>query len=193
MNAPRKVRDSAILDFLESIPKQPFEGTVWRIVRADRDPLRSSSPKGRWDDGSFDVLYTSLEADGAKAEMYFHIMRGQPVFPSQMQFHLFELELKLSRAIKLPDKDSLAAIGVDVSNYGGLGYSRKDEEYTTSQKIGEAAYFLDSDALIVPNARSNCMNAVLFVGRIPPAHISVKHDHGVIDWKAWKDRSNPSP
>jgi hypothetical protein len=107
-----------------------------------------------------------------------------------MQFRLFELDLKLSRAIKIPDKGSLAAVGLDVSNYGGLGYSRKDEEYTASQKIGEAAYFLDADALIVPNARSACMNAVLFVSRIPPAHISVKHDHGVIDWKGWS-RANP--
>jgi hypothetical protein len=190
MVSSRKVRDNAILDILETIPKQPFEGSAWRIVRGDRDPLRSSSPKGRWDDGSFDVLYTSLEADGAKAEMYFHIMRGQPVFPSQMEFRLFELDVKLSRVIEFPDLASLAGIGVDVNNYGGLGYSRKDEEYTASQKIGEAAHFLDADALIVPNARWVCMNAVLYTGRIPPAHITIRRDHGIVDWKAWKDKAS---
>ena len=190
MSASRKIRDSEIIDFLERFPKQEFSGSTWRIVRKDRDPLRSSSPKGRWDDGTFDVLYTSLEAEGAKAEMYFHIMRGQPVFPSQMEFQLFELDVKLSRAIKLPDKAGLAAAGVDINTYGGLGYSRKDLEYSASQKIGESAYFLDSDALIVPNARWNCLNAVLFMSRIAPSQISVKKNHGVIDWKAWGNQIN---
>jgi len=59
------VRDPAIIDFLEAHPRRPFQGTLWRAVRADRDPLRSSSPKGRWDDGSIDVLYASLQANGA--------------------------------------------------------------------------------------------------------------------------------
>ena len=186
----RKVRDNAIIDILETIPKQLFEGSVWRIVRGDRDPLRSSAPKGRWDDGSFEVLYTSLEADGARAEMYFHLLRGQPVFPSQMEFRLYEIDLKLARAIEIPDKDHLAAIGVDVNNYGGLGYSRKDEEYTASQMIGEAAHFLDADALIVPNARWACRNVVLFSGRIAPAHFSIKRDHGMVDWKAWKEQNS---
>ncbi len=186
MIAPRKVRDTAIIDLLETIPKQTFEGSAWRIVRADRDPLRSSSPKGRWDDGSFDVLYTSLDAEGSKAEMYFHLMRGQPVFPSQMDFRLFELDLKLLGAIRFPDKNSLAALGVDVTNYGGLAYARMDEEYTATQKIGEAAHFLEADALLTPNARWACLNAVLFTDRILPAQISIKRDHGIIDWTAWK-------
>src|SRR3979409_1220085 len=104
MVTPRKVRDSAIIDFLEAIPKQPFEGSSWRVVRSDRDPLRGSSPKGRWDDGSFDVLYTSLKADGAVAEVNFHLARGQPLFPSQMEFRLFELDVRLLQAITLPNR-----------------------------------------------------------------------------------------
>lgn len=189
MDGIRKVRDTAILDRLESIPKRPFAGAAWRIVRADRDPLRSSSPKGRWDDGSFDVLYTSLASDGAKAEMYFHILRGQPVFPSLIQFRIFELEVKLTRTITFPNRQSLTPLGIDTSNYGGLGYARKDEEYTTSQKVGEAAHFLDTDGLIVPNARWDCLNAVLFMGRLTPAQILVKRDHGIVDWQDWKSRA----
>lgn len=186
MNAPRKVRDSAVLDFLESVPKQPFEGTAWRIVRKSRDPLRSSTPKGRWDDGSFEVLYTSLEQAGARAEMYFHLMRGQPVFPSLMEFRLYELDLRLSSTVSLSDLEAVFAAGVDTVNYGGLSYSRKGEEYTTSQKIGEAAHFLDCDLLVVPNARWACLNAVLFMDRISPDQISVRKDHGAVDWKSWQ-------
>jgi RES domain-containing protein len=188
MVTPRKVRDSAIIDFLEAIPKQPFEGSAWRVVRSDRDPLRGSSPKGRWDDGSFDVLYTSLKADGAVAEVNFHLARGQPLFPSQMEFRLFELDVRLLQAITLPNRDSLANLGIDMSNYGSLGYARKEEEYAISQMTGEAAHFLGADALVVPNARLPCTNAVLFLDRMAPAQISIKRDHGVIDWKLWKDK-----
>lgn len=88
----RKARDNKLLDALETSPPIEFEDRVWRVVRGDRDPLRGSSPGGRWDDGTFDVLYTSTEADGALAEMHFHIMRGQPIFPSEMEFLLYELK-----------------------------------------------------------------------------------------------------
>ena len=82
----RRVRDNTLIDAIEASRADEFEGLVWRVVREDRDPTRGSSPGGRWDDGTFDVLYTSLESNGALAELYFHILRGQPVFPSKMVF-----------------------------------------------------------------------------------------------------------
>ncbi len=186
MAGRRKVRDSALVDFLATIPQRPFQGEAWRIVRNDRDPLRGSMPKGRWDDGTFEVLYTSLEADGAMAEMHFHVMRGQPVFPSQMQFRLYELDVSPARAVTFAGIASLGPAGIDAATYGGLGYSRRDEEYSASQLLGETAHFLDADALVVPNARWDCLNAVLFTERIPAGHVSVKRDHGIVDWAAWK-------
>lgn len=186
MGGVRQVRDTALLDVLGSIPARPLTTTLWRITRSDRDPLRSSAPKGRWDDGTIDVLYTSIDADGARAEMYFHIMRGQPVFPSRMKFKLYEIEAKLRRAITLTDKTTLSALGVDMTTFGNLGYARKNEEYTASQRIGEAAHFLDADALVVPNARWDCDNAVLFTARSAPDNLVVRQDLGVVDWAAWK-------
>ena len=111
----RGVRDNTLLDAIEAATATKFEGSVWRVVRGDRDPLQVSSPDGRWDDGTFDVLYTSLESDGALAEMYFHIMRGQPVFPSQMVFRLYELRVALRRVLALADMAALGAFGVDVA------------------------------------------------------------------------------
>ena len=182
----RPVREPAIIDFLEAQPRKPFEGTLWRAVRADRDPLRSSTPKGRWDDGSIEVLYTSLEADGAKAEIYFHLLRGQPVFPSRIDFHLFELQASLDDAIAVLSLTELAPAGIESSVYGTLAYARREEEYSPSQKLGEAAHFLGLEALIVPNARRDCLNAVLFMSHIEEESISIRKDHGTIDWNAWK-------
>ena len=77
MAKPR--RDNALIDALEAIEPVVFSGTVWRLVRDGRNPLQCSASGGRWDDGSFDVLYTSMSRDGSLAEMRFHLMRGQPV------------------------------------------------------------------------------------------------------------------
>ena len=185
----RGVRDNTLLDAIEASTATKFEGSVWRVVRGDRDPLRSSSPGGRWDDGTFDVLYTSLEADGALAEMYFHIMRGQPIFPSQMVFRLHELHVELYRVLELAETTALSALGVDVGRYGSLQYARKQKEYPRLQDIGEAAHFLDFDGLIAPSARWNCQNLVVFTDRVAPDALSIAHEHGPVDWDDWRRRT----
>lgn len=181
----RKVRDYVLIDALESLPATEFEGRVWRVVRGDRDPLRTSSPGGRWDDGTFDVLYTSIESDGALAEMHFHLMRGQPVFPSKMEFRLFELQVTLRRALRLANVPDLENLGI--KSYGSLEYARKQEEYPRTQEVGEATRFLGFDGLIVPSARSDCLNVVIFItDRSPPEALTTVQDHGVVDWTDWK-------
>ncbi len=187
----RKVRDHALLDTLEASTATDFEGAVWRVVRGDRDPLLSSAPGGRWDDGTFDVLYTSLEPDGALAELHFHVMRGQPVFPSKMEFRLYELSVVLRRALQLVDTESLEAFGLEATKYGSLEYERKQEEYPRMQEIGEAAHFLEFDGLVVPSARWKCQNLVVFTDRIPPEALSMVREHGPVDWDAWISKTNP--
>jgi len=181
----RKVRDNALLDAVEASPASEFEGAVWRVVRADRDPVLGSSPGGRWDDGTFEVLYTSMERDGALAELYFHVMRGQPIFPSKMEFRLYELSVVLRRALKLVDTEKLEAFGLDETKYGSLEYERKQEEYPRMQEIGEAAHFLEFDGLIVPSARWKCHNVVVFTDRVPPEALSMVRDHGPADLQTW--------
>lgn len=180
--APRKRRDSALIDAIEAVPPVAFAGNVWRIVRQGRNPTQCSRSGGRWDDGTFDVLYTSQQREGALAEMRFHLMRGQPVMPSRVQYNLFEINLSLDRALKLLDLAALQKVGLETARYGQLSYEEKHAEYPRSQDIGEAAHFLDYDGLIVPSARYDCLNVVAFCDRILPEAILVVADHGQIDW-----------
>ena len=55
----RSIRDQRLLDALEKVPRAPYAGTVWRSVREGADPLVCWRSGGRWDDRTFDVLYTS--------------------------------------------------------------------------------------------------------------------------------------
>ena len=63
----RLPRPQALLDSIETQTPIGLSTSLWRVVTDGRDPLRAGRSGGRWDDGSFDVLYTSSERNGALA------------------------------------------------------------------------------------------------------------------------------
>lgn len=179
-------RDNALIDAIEAIPAITYTGAAWRVVAEGRDPLMCNKTGGRWDDGTFDVLYTSLEADGARAEMYFHLKRGQPIFPSRVRYELHELRVVFDKALRLLDMTALTALGLSAEVYGRASYEERETEYPRTQDIAEVAHFLDYDGLLVPSARWRCQNAVVFCDRTVPEKREVVHSHGLIDWRAWE-------
>ena len=188
MAAPHRIRDNALIDALEKIAPVVFSGPAWRVVRRGRDVLMGSAGGGRWDDGTFDVLYASQKADGAVAERYFHLSRGLPVFPSRPVYHLFELRVSMNRTLHLADLDAIARLGVDTSRYGALSYADRTDEYPRTQDIGETALFVGFDGLIVPSARWDCANIVIFCDRVPPDKYEVTRDYGSLDWVEWQKK-----
>lgn len=122
------------------------------------------------------MLYTSLDRDGALQEMYFHLSR-QPVFPS-VPFKLHRLRVQAHGVLHLPELGLLNKLGVEITRFSGIDYAR-------TQAIGDAAYFLGFDGLIVPSARSRFLDLVLFDARIDPANAEVEQSEP-IDWKAWR-------
>ncbi|WP_350334292.1 RES family NAD+ phosphorylase [Coralliovum pocilloporae] len=177
----RKRRDNTLIDAIEAISPLPFSGSVWRVTREGRDPTQCSRSGGRWDDGTFDVLYTSAERLGAISEMKFHIMRGQPVIPSRVAYKLYEIDVALDRTLQLLDLAALKSIGLDITRYGQLSYDDKGAEYPRSQDIAEVAHFLDYDGLVVPCARYDCSNVVVFCDRVLPETLTVTADHGPVN------------
>ena len=146
-----KIRDQALLDALERKEQAPFSGTVWRSVREGRSPSECWRAGGRWDDRSFDVLYTSETREGAVEERRFHLFRGQPIPPSKVRYELFELHVRLSAAISFETLESLHAIGMNTSAYGRASYADKETEYPGSQEVAEACFFLGADGILVPH------------------------------------------
>jgi RES domain-containing protein len=181
-------RDNRLFDAIEAIPVKPFEGTVWRVVKEGRDPCLGSAAGNRWDNGQFSVLYTSCTRDGAIAEMYFHLKRGQPVFPSKLRYTLHEIRVKLSGVFDLSDLELLANFGLDITKYGQLSYSDRKAEYPTTQQIADAAHFLgsseqgDASGILVPSARSSCANLVIFCDHAAPGSYEDMKNHGIIRW-----------
>lgn len=178
----RRALDDRLLDVVGAFEGQLFDGTMWRVVRTGRDVLDGSRGSGRWNTSEMSVLYGAAEQNGAIAEINFHLNLGQSVFPSRMRHDLFELAVKARRTLMLADMEQLKRLGVDDSRYRELLYIR-------TQEIGAAAAFLGFDGLIVPSARWNCQNIILFLDVIDLEEIRTISSQPV-DWKAWRQSNS---
>jgi RES domain-containing protein len=177
----RKIRAPELLDRLQGLASIPFQTKVWRMAKAGRNPLVATSPKGRWDDGSFDVIYAALDADAARAEVHYHLTRGQPVYPSTLQIHLHELRADIQKAVVFKNLEALQEFGVNPDTYGTFDYARLQAEYSITQQMGEAAHFLGLQAIVVPSARWPQSNIVVMA----PDVLLHAQDHGPQDLKSW--------
>ena len=178
----RRARDLRLLDHIDAYPRRPYAGFLWRVVREGRDPLQASKSVSRWCNGQFDVLYTSLEQEGAIAEVY-ALLSLQPVFPSKITFQIHRLRVSVQQSLHLTDLPTLGRLGVDVDRY-------QERDYTKTQAIADAAYFLGFDGLFVPSARWSCTNAVLFTDRIESAVLSTETtEPESVDWRSWRRRT----
>lgn len=180
MASSGRVHDRAILDALDAIEAVAFAGTVWRIVRAGRDPTRGSGADGRWSPGgSVEVLYTSLAREGALAEIGFRLSL-EPVWPSRIAHDIAAISATGERCLRLADVASLAAFGIDVSRYETF-------DYGAPQALAAAAHFLEFDGLLVPSARHDSTNLVVFMDRPIASSLEVVSRESV-DWASWRGR-----
>ena len=175
--ADRRPRDLELLDKVDALPRTAYEGIVWRIAREGRDPLQGYPAAARWDPGTFDVIYTSLAREGSLAEIHFHLSR-QPVFPSKLVSVLHRITLSTRRVLQLADLSAVEALGVPKDRYGEIEYER-------TQAVGDAAYFLGFDGLLVPSARWDCRNLVVFTDQLAPEDMAIE-ESAVVDWPAWR-------
>lgn len=179
---PREARDLQLLDAVDAFSREAVDATVWRVVREGRDPLSGRPSLSRWCNGTFDVLYTSLDRDGAIAEIH-ALLALQPVFPSRILWFAHELKVSSVRAAQLADLPTLARLGVDTDRYA-------DRDYGRTQPIADAAFFLGFDGLLAPSARWRCSNLVLFTDRVAPHQIEiVGSEPQPVAWNEWRKRT----
>lgn len=182
MTGGSKAHDLNLLDALDAAPRVQYAGPVWRVVRDGRDPLRAGPSRSRWCDGTFDVLYTSQERDGAIAEIN-AFWTLQPVFPSKISFRCFELHVALERSLQFLNVAALEPHGVNPRNYTG-------RDYSATAAIASAANFLGFDGLIAPSARWACQNVMLFTERLDPSRLQLKSPlPDMIDWQSWRAKT----
>lgn len=168
--------DPGLVERLSRFPTAPFAGEVFRATRKGREPLAPSARGGRWaPPEEVAVLYTSMAREGALAEIVFHWGQLTPL-PSRPAV-LHRIRLTAGKTLRLIQAD-LAALGVTTRDYHRINYER-------TQMIGAAVGYLGHDGLIVPSARWDCENLVLFPDNHGIEHTLQVVDSEVIDWQAW--------
>jgi len=158
-----------------------FEGVVWRVTWENRDPLAGGTGGGRWHfPNDFEALYTSMEENGAMAEIYYHLSKA-PIFSSS-HVTINKLHVSAARTLEFADVGALATLGVSEEAF------RKGDTSRT-REVGAAARFLDMDGLIVPSARWPCSNLVLFVDRLPDRSVLRVEETRDVNWPAWREKA----
>ena len=169
-----------LTDALGQLPEIPFEGRVYRVTGRSADPTAPSGNGGRWAfpstaDGGCSVLYTSVTENGAIAEVASYLALSSPR-PSQ-PLHLHTLEVSARRVIRL-SMDDLETLGVTRDDY-------LKRNYRGTQEIGAALNFLGFDGLLVPSARWDCENCIIFSENHDLQCKLEKIAVSEIDWQQW--------
>jgi len=72
-------------------------------------------------------------------------------------------------------------IGVDIDKY-------RSREYGRTQEIADAALFLGFSALVVPSARWECPNLVVFTEKSEPGQLTLVGSPNLVDWEEWREQ-----
>lgn len=170
------IHDPELLDHLDGLPREAFNGHVYRATRQNLDPLVSSTSGGRWmPAGEAGVLYTSLQREGALAEISFHLAQMNPRPSKPIMVHT--LGVITHHTLRLIRVD-LAALGVPENIYTAINLKR-------TQEIGAAAEFLGCDGLIAPSARWPCDNLILFPESMGDSTSIELLSTENVDWASW--------
>jgi len=176
--------DPELLERFANLPTTEFRGEAFRATRPSLHPLAPSTRGGRWlPPGTVGALYTSLNRDGAIAEIAHHwgLMTPPPTGPVVVH----TLDVAIDRVIRLRPSD-LEALGVAAAGYG-------QTNHPVTRTIGSAAAFIGLRGLIVPSARWTCEHLVLFCDPpdiVPDTVRATARE--TVDWRAWAEsRCNP--
>ena len=175
------IHDQGLADRLSALRTERFESEVFRATRVGADPTAPSISGGRWapppqGDPGVHVLYTSLERDGALAEVASFLAGLTPV-PGPRAIKVTRLAVSTARTLRLARAD-LADFGIDSGRYG-------ERDYAQTQRIGAALAFLGFDGLIAPSARWDCDNLMIFTENHALAERLEPVAEEEIEWREW--------
>jgi RES domain len=176
------IHNPRLIEALEKFETRSFEGDVFRATRRSLDPTTASTSGGRWAKRDGDpVLYTSLQREGALAEIAFHWSSFTPRPTKPVLIHT--LNVRCDRSLKLIKAD-LHSLGVTSDDYAIANYTR-------TQEIGAAVSFIGCDGLIAPSARWACDNLILFTENLAMDITITPKTVEEVDWQAWADANMP--
>ncbi|MBV8356933.1 MAG: RES family NAD+ phosphorylase [Deltaproteobacteria bacterium] len=177
------IHDQDLVDQLAGLATERFDGEVFRATRPSADPIAASIIGGRWAPGARSesdaaVLYTSLESDGALAEVVTFLAEQTPM-PGPRPLKVSRLGVSTAKTLRLA-RAHLERLGVEMSRYGERDYGR-------TQEIGAALSFLGLDGLIAPSARWPCDNLMIFANNHSLTDRLEVIGDTEVEWRSWAE------
>lgn len=154
-----------LLDHLQAIDPSQWAGQAFRHMFGDYPPDAENTRGARWNPPGIATIYTSLTREGALAEAE-HQIAVQPIRPRARRT-IYTLELTLASVLDLTDPALLQSLGVGPTDLTAY-------DMTACRQLGGAAHWLQHDGLLLPSARSNNTNLVIFPStRSPDASFEI--------------------
>jgi RES domain-containing protein len=159
------VYPASLLDALQAIAPAPWAGRAFRHTFADYAPDVENTRGARWNPPGTAAIYTSLTREGVLAEAE-HQLSIQPIRP-RVKRTIHTLDITLCSVLDLTSMQALARVGIGPGELGG-------DDMLACQQVGGATSWLDHDGLLIPSARAEAVNLVIFpASRTPDASFSV--------------------
>jgi len=158
------IRIRVVVEALVGMESEQFTGTLFRATLAGTDPFEGSAG-GRWSAGpDAPVLYSSLSASSAIAELVDRL-RDEPDPAAAQTCMLHEWEMSSVRVVRLTSPARQGRLGLPVGFLQG-------EDYQPTQRIARGALRIGTlQGLLVPGSVDDGLNLVLFRDRLEPGQL----------------------
>jgi RES domain-containing protein len=148
-----------LLEYLQSLETASFSGSVYRHMFGERPPTLENTLGARWNPPGVAAIYVSLERETVIAEGD-HALAVQPLRPRIARW-VYSVTVELSEVLDLSASDALKQTGVGSGELGG-------DDHAPCRAVGEAVAWLGYEGLLVPSARADGTNLVIFTANLKP-------------------------
>lgn len=158
------IRIRVAVEALVGMESEQFTGQLFRATLAGTDPFEGSAG-GRWSAGpDAPVLYSSLSAASAVAELADRL-RDQDDLAASRKYMLHEWAMSSVRVVRLTSPARQGRLGLPVGFLQG-------DDYLPTQRIAQAALRIGTlQGLLVPGSVDDGLNLVLFRDRLEPGQL----------------------
>jgi len=160
-----------LLELLRESAHGPWEGQVHRHMFAGYPPDRENTGGARWNPAGIPAIYTSLERATSMAEAEYHLSL-QPIRP-RVRRTMYVIRVELENSIQLAMED-LELLGLQAGMLGSF-------DLGPCQRIGGAVASLGCDAMLVPSARTQGSNLVIYPANRLAQYTYEKIEEQIID------------
>jgi RES domain-containing protein len=151
------IHDPELLDALERLGTENLQDViVWRHMFNDNPPELSNTRGARWNPAGLAAIYTSENRETAIAEGQ-HAIDIQPLRPRARRY-VYELRMTATKVLRIGEAD-LSSLGLTKDDL-------ESDDFEACQRVGAHAAFLEYDAIVVPSARDEGKNVVIFVNEL---------------------------